>query len=181
MPHPVAAPLGRVGRWHQVVLSLIPQQAQVCLAFATETANLELRLIEQACDCSMVQDGGRLKGRACPRGFVVTLGWRVLAAENKHLHVCLAFATEPTWSFDWSSKLAAAPRCKVEANSGACSTAACGTRVESACRCATRHRQVCLAFAKETANLELRLLEQALRLLHGTRWRRTQGASSSAA
>ena len=59
-----------------------------------------LRLTEQACGCSTVQDVGRLKVRARVRRCVA-LGWRVLAATIAHLvQVCLAIVIEPAWSSD---------------------------------------------------------------------------------
>ena len=54
---------------------------------------------------------------------------------------------------------------------------ATGTRLESACRPVDQ-----AATCHETCNgtaMKLRLMEQAFRLLHGARWRRTQGACSS--
>ena len=54
---------------------------------------------------------------------------------------------------------------------------AMGTRLESACRPVDQ-----AATCHETCNgavMKLRLMEQALRLLHGARWRRTQCACSS--
>ena len=60
---------------------------------------------------------------------------------------------------------------------GACSSLplALGCKVLAAA--ATRHQQV-VGFATETA-IKLRLIESSLRLLHGVRPRRTQGACSS--
>ena len=73
---------------------------QVVFAFATEAA-MELRLIEQACGCSTVRDGGGAS--SCV--LVSAAGTRVESAcrhapRTKHLQVVLPLRRKPPWSSD---------------------------------------------------------------------------------
>ena len=140
-------------------------------AFATEppcSADWSSKL----CGCCTVRGGGRTQQGACSSFCVAgTPGGECLPPGTIHLQRWCAFATEPPCSADWSSKLCGC--CTVRGGGrtqqGACSSfCAAGTPGGGECLPpGTTHLHLQVVCLCNGAAIQLLLVEQALRLLHG--------------